>query len=164
MADSPEVDEAYRKLHQQARAKKPGVFLKDFFQATPFHAHLGLEMIEISADKLSVRVRKTKNLTLVGAHSLHGGVLAAAVDGLGAFHAGMAAQRRLADAGDTSDNRTFGVRTLGLNLDYLRPLTADEYTATTSVLHVGSNVIRLRAEVVDGEGVLVATGGLSYSY
>jgi uncharacterized protein (TIGR00369 family) len=161
---SPDLDETYAELHRQARAKRPGVYMKDLFQATPFHAHLGLEMTEITADTVSVRVKRTGDLTLAGGGALHGGVLAAAVDGLGAFHAGMAAHRRLAEAGGKSDNRPLGLRTLSLNLDYLRPLKGDEFIATTSVLHVGSNVIRLRAEVADGDGAMVAAGSLSFAY
>ena len=160
---SPELSETYAELHRQARAKRPGAYLKDLFQATPFHAHLGLEMTEISTDKVSVRVRKTGDLTLVGG-TLHGGVLAAMVDSLGAFHAGMAAQRRLNEAGDKSDNRPFGLRTLALNVDYLRPLRGDVFTATTTTLHVGSNVIRLRGEVTDGDGAMVAAASLSFAY
>jgi len=159
----PGLDEAYGELHRQARAKKPGVYMKDLFQATPFHAHLGLEMTEITADKVTVRVRKTSDLTLVGG-TLHGGALAAMVDSLGAFHAGMAAQRRLNEAGGKSDNRAFSPRTLGLSVDYLRPLKGDVFTATTTVLHVGANVIRLRGEVTDGEGAMVAAASLSFSY
>ena len=162
--DPPGLDAVYAEAHRQARAKKPGAYMKDLFQATPFHAHLGLEMTEITVDKVTVRVRRTADLTLAGGTTLHGGVLAAMVDGLGAFHAGMAAQRRLNEAGDTSDNRPFGVRTLGLNVDYLRALKSDVFTATTTVLHVGSNVIRLRAEVIDGEDALVAVASLSFSY
>ena len=160
---SPGLDEVYAEAHRQARAKKPGVYMKDLFQATPFHAYLGLEMTEITADKVTVRVRKTGDLTLVSG-TLHGGVLAAMVDSLGAFHAGMAAQRRLNDAGDNSDNRPFSLRTLGLSVDYLRPLTGDVFTAATTVLHVGANVIRLRGEVTDGEGAMVAAASVSFSY
>jgi uncharacterized protein (TIGR00369 family) len=163
LAEAPALDEAYAELHRQARAKKPGVYMKDLFQATPFHAYLGLEMTEITADKVSVRVRKTGDLTLLGG-ALHGGVLAAMVDALGAFHAGMAAQRRLNEAGDKSDNRPFRVRTLGLNVDYLRPLNGDVFTATTTVLHAGSNVIHLRAGVADFEGEMVAAGSASFAY
>jgi len=162
-APSPELGEAYAEAHRQARATRPGVYMQDLFHGTPFHAHLGLEMTEVTADRVSVRVRKTGDLTLVGG-SLHGGVVAAAVDALGAFHAGMAGQRRLAKEGDKSDARPFSLRTIGLNLDYLKPLRGETFTATTTVLDVGAHVIRVRGDVVSDQGVTVATGTVSFAY
>ena len=120
-------------------------------------------MTEVTADRVSVTVRKTGDLTLAGG-TLHGGVVAAAIDGLGAFHAGMAGQRRLAREGDRSDKRPFSLRTIGLNLDYLKPLHGETFTATTTVLDVGAHVIRIRGDVVSDQGVTVATGTVSYAY
>ena len=93
-----------------------------------------------------------------GRGTLHGGVIAALVDSLGAFHAAVAAQSHMRAHGDEGDaKRPFRVSALDHHLDYLRPLIGKSFTASTTVLHAGSQVVRIRADVVNDAGELAAT-------
>lgn len=161
-AETDELRSAYASLFSEVRAKAPGAYMRDLFRATPFHEHLGLELTDVTADRLAVAFTRRPELCLPGG-SLHGGALAAAIDVVGAYHAGVAAHRRLAEAGDKGE-RSLGVRTISLNVDYLRPLIANAFTAATRLVHLGSNLVRVRAECVDDRGDLVATASLNFSY
>jgi uncharacterized protein (TIGR00369 family) len=146
----------------QTLTREPGSFMRELFSATPFNNHLGLELGDVSAERLVVRFTKRTELTLPGG-TLHGGALAAAIDVAGAYHAGVAIHQRAAREGaDTS--RSTGVRTVSLNVDFLKPLTAESYTATTTVLHAGASIVRVRAECVDDRGDLVGVASLNFAY
>lgn len=148
--------------HQQTPTREPGSFMRELFCMTPFNTHLGLELGDVSLERLVVRFTKRTELTLPGG-TLHGGALAAAIDVAGAYHAGVAIHQRVArEGGDT--NRSTGVRTISLNIDYLKALTAETYTATTTILHTGASIVRVRAECIDDRGDLVAVASLNFSY
>ncbi|HEY1426938.1 MAG TPA: PaaI family thioesterase [Caulobacteraceae bacterium] len=147
---------------QQTLTREPGSFMRELFRMTPFNTHLGLELGDVSPERLVVRFTKRTELTLPGG-TLHGGALAAAIDVAGAYHAGVAIHQRMSREGGDTD-RSHGVRTISLNVDYLKALTADAYTATTTVLHTGASIVRVRAECVDDRGDLVATASLNFSY
>jgi len=147
---------------QQTLTREPGSFMRELFAATPFNNHLGLELSDVSLERLVVRFTKRTELTLPGG-TLHGGALAAAIDVAGAYHAGVAIHQRMSrEGGDT--NRSTGVRTISLNVDFLKALTAEAYTATTTILHTGASIVRVRAECVDDRGDLVAVASLNFSY
>jgi uncharacterized protein (TIGR00369 family) len=149
-------------MDQQTLTREPGSVMRELFSATPFNNHLGLELGEVSVERLVVRFTKRTELTLPGG-TLHGGALAAALDVAGAYHAGVAIHQRVGrESGDTS--RSTGVRTVSLNVDFLKPLTAESYTATTTILHTGSSIVRVRAECVDDRGELVGIASLNFSY
>ena len=147
---------------QQTRTRAPGSFMRELFAMTPFNNHLGLELGDASLERLVVRFTKRTELTLPGG-TLHGGALAAAIDVAGAYHAGVAIHQRMSREGGDTD-RSHGVRTISLNVEYLKALTAETYTATTSILHTGASIVRLRAECVDDRGDLVAVASLNFSY
>lgn len=147
---------------QQTLAREPGAFMRELFRMTPFNTHLGLELGEFSLDRLVVRFTRRTELTLPGG-TLHGGALAAAIDVAGAYHAGVAIHQRLSREGGDAD-RSHGVRTISLNVDYLKALTAETYTTTTTVLHTGASIVRVRADCVDDRGDLVAVASLNFSY
>jgi uncharacterized protein (TIGR00369 family) len=149
-------------IDNQTLTREAGSFMRELFAATPFNNHLGLELGDASLERLVVRFTKRTELTLPGG-TLHGGALAAAIDVAGAYHAGVAIHERVSrEGGDT--NRSTGVRTISLNVDFLKALTAEAYTATTTILHAGASIVRVRAECVDDRGELVAVAGLNFSY
>jgi len=148
--------------NHETLVREPGSFMRELFSATPFNNHLGLELGDVNAERLVVRFTKRTELTLPGG-TLHGGALAAAIDVAGAYHAGVAIHQRMSkESGDTG--RSTGVRTISLSVDFLKALTAETYTATTTILHTGSSIVRVRAECLDDRGDLVAVGSLNFSY
>ena len=149
-------------IDQQTLTREPGSFMRELFAGTPFNNHLGLELGDVSPERLVVRFTKRAELTLPGG-TLHGGALAAAIDVAGAYHAGVAIHQRMSREGGDA-NRSHGVRTISLNVDYLKALTAETYTTTTSILHTGASIVRVRAECVDDRGDLVAVASLNFSY
>ncbi|HLI66224.1 MAG TPA: SRPBCC domain-containing protein [Caulobacteraceae bacterium] len=147
---------AYDGAFHDARARQPLRHMKDIFAVTPFHAALGLELVEISRDKLVGRLPAKRGLTLPGGR-MHGGAVAAAIDAIAGYHGAMAAEQRATETGGER-GRGFSIATTGLTVDYLRSLRAESYSITTTLLHAGANLIRIRAEMVDDDGpVAVAT-------
>jgi uncharacterized protein (TIGR00369 family) len=120
-------------MDQDTLTREPGAFMRELFALTPFNIHLGLELGDFSLERLMVRFTKRTELTLPGG-TLHGGALAAAIDVAGAYHAGVAIHQRMSREGGDA-NRSHGVRTISLNVDFLKALTAETYTATTTILH-----------------------------
>jgi len=139
---------------------EPGVFLRQLFEGSPFHQHMGFELIDVSKERLSVRVRSKPELRS-GRNSLHGGAVAAVVDTIGAFHAGVAARNHPSNA---AGERTFRVATVDLHVDYLRPLVGESFLATTSVLHAGASLVRVRAEITNDDNGVVAVASANYAY
>lgn len=147
---------AYDGAFHDARARQPLRHMKDIFAVTPFHATLGLELTEIARDKLVARLPAKRGLTLPGGR-MHGGAAAAAIDAIAGYHGAMAAEQRATATGGER-GRGFNIATTGLTVDYLKPLRAESYAITTTLLHAGANLIRIRAEMADDEGpVAVAT-------
>jgi uncharacterized protein (TIGR00369 family) len=164
---TPEWEKVYAAAIADVEARKPmspADYLRDVFEASAWHKHVGFELVDISQERLSATVRVRPEL-IGGRGTLHGGVIAALVDSLGAFHAAVAAQRYMkahSDEGD--DKRPSRVAALDHHLDYLRPLIGQRFTASTSVLHTGAQVVRIRADVVSDTGDLVATANANYAY
>jgi uncharacterized protein (TIGR00369 family) len=145
--------------------RSPADDLREVFSASAFNRHMGFELVDISQERLSIRIQ-TKPELIGGKGVLHGGVIAAAIDTLGAFHAAISAQRHLGRAAKEPrpDKRPFRVSALDHHVDYLRPLTARSFMAASSVLTVGDNFVRVRAEVTSDEGELVAVASINLVY
>jgi uncharacterized protein (TIGR00369 family) len=167
LKDTPEREKIYAAAVTDIEARKPmspADYLRDVFEASAWHKHVGFELVDISQERLSARVQVRPEL-IGGRGTLHGGVIAALVDSLGAFHAAVAAQSHTkAHGGEDDDKRPFRVAALDHHLDYLRPLIGKSFTASTTVLHAGSQVVRIRADVVSEAGDLVATANANYAY
>jgi acyl-coenzyme A thioesterase PaaI-like protein/uncharacterized protein YndB with AHSA1/START domain len=146
---------AYDSAFHDARAKQPLRHMKDIFAVTPFHATLGLELVEIARDKLVGLLPAKRVLTLPGGR-MHGGAAAAAIDAIAGYHGAMAAEQRVTETGKGERGRGFAIATTGLTVDYLRPLRAESYSITTTLLHAGASLIRIRAEMADDEGPVAA--------
>jgi uncharacterized protein (TIGR00369 family) len=167
LKDTLELEKAYATALAEALARNPrspADDLRAVFEASAWHKHVGFELVEISQERLSARV--TLRPELVGGRgTLHGGVVAALVESIGAFHAAAAARRHMLAAGDEGDQkRPFRIAALDHHLDYLRPLTGKTFTASTTVLHTGAQIVRIRADVVGDAGELVATANANYAY
>jgi uncharacterized protein (TIGR00369 family) len=167
LADTPELDKAYAAALAEVEARNPSSPADDLravFEASAWHKHVGFELVDISHERLSARVTVRPEL-IGGRGTLHGGVVAALVESIGAFHAAAAARRYMQASGDEGDKkRPFRVAALDHHLDYLRPLIGKSFIASTSVLHTGAQLVRIRVDVVSDAGELVATANANYRY
>lgn len=122
------------------------------FDASPFIAWLGLEVIALDHDKSEISVRMPLRPELerrAGTRQFHGGPIASFIDIVGDFAIGM-------HAGG-------GVPTMNLRIDYLRPAVGDALTGIGRVRRVGRTTAVIDIDVLDPEGRLVAIGRGTYA-
>jgi len=120
----------------------------------PFNRLLGLHLD--SADGGHASMRFDFKPDLVGnfhMQILHGGVIAAVLDVIGAA----------AVMGTFSeDSPLLGIGTVDMRVDYLRPGGGKSFTATGEVMRGGRILCSTRMELHNEEGVLIAIGTAMY--
>lgn len=135
-----------------------------FEERIPFNQILGLE-IE-SLDLESTRLRFAFKEELVGNYvrgSLHGGVIASALDTTGGLVAFLNLLDRL--EGETEERRLAGMSKIGtidLRIDYLRSGLGKIFYATGFILRTGNKVAVTRMELTNEEKTLIAVGTGTY--
>lgn len=109
---------------------------------------MGIELIEVSADRVSARMPVDGNRQPLGL--LHGGATGVLVECVGSMGA-------LAHA------RTFGKVAVGtdLNVTHLRSVTAGHVTAVATATKLGRRMVVYNVDVRDDDGDLSATGRLT---
>ena len=135
-----------------------------FEERVSFNRLLGLHITALEAD--SVRAEIGMRPELIGHYThqrLHGGVISAMLDATGGL-AVMAAigARHMGDPVDDRLARFGKLGTIDLRVDYLRPAVGPRFTATASVLRLGSRVASTRMEFFDAQGKLLSTGAAAY--
>jgi uncharacterized protein (TIGR00369 family) len=124
--------------------------IREAFEKVPFAHLIGIELGEVDVRgeatlHLDVRDPLRQNRGVV-----HGGVTASLIDTAAAF-----AILTLLEPDQSTT-------TIDLTIHYLRPLLNGRATASARVLRAGRRLIVVSAEVLDGEGNLVATALTSY--
>ncbi|MDQ6627867.1 MAG: thioesterase family protein [Pseudomonadota bacterium] len=171
MADYPDRHHR-RRLGDTPRVKSPSPLdpqfiaaLRDLFEERiAFNRLIGLRIGEVSAE--AVRGDLQMRPELIGHYGhqrLHGGVISAVLDAM----AGLAIMAAIGGrhAGETPDQRIQRFAKLGtidLRVDYLRPATGAHFSASGTVLRLGSRVAMARMEFADAAGQLLATGAAAY--
>ncbi len=139
--------------------------LKDIFeQRIPFNQLLGLRIDHLAAAEARGHFEMRPELVGHFLHQrLHGGVVSAALDNMGAI-AAMAAigARHLDEPVETRLARFSRLGTIDLRIDYLRQGTGPRFTAAATVLRLGSRVASTRMELHDAQGRLVSAGSAAY--
>lgn len=128
------------------------VGLQAMFDASPFIASLGLEVVSMSPDShaLEVRMPMRSNLErIAGSDQFHGGPIASLIDTAGDFAVGLAVGG--------------GVPTIDLRIDYLRPAFGPHLLARATARRVGRTVGIADVDVLGADGKLVAIGRGCYS-
>lgn len=123
-------------------------------QSIPFNRELGLEMLSADDGKASLRFDFQDKL--VGnfmTHVLHGGVISAVLDVVGAC-AVMATFDR--------ENPIQGMGTVDLRVDYLMPGNGAHFIATGQVMRPGRILSAARMELVNDQNDLIAIGTAIY--
>lgn len=135
-----------------------------FEEKVVFNKVLGLEILTVSADRATGRIRMRPELVGHFAYNrLHGGVISAGLDAmaglavmaaLGARHMDDPVSQRLA--------RFVKVSTIDLRIDYLRPGIGDHFDLAAEVMRIGSRVASTWMECRGADGMLLSTGTAAY--
>ena len=135
-----------------------------FFQRIPFNRMLGIELDELSLERVTMHLPMKPELIGNFVHGiLHGGVISSLLDVaggamalIGAFdkHQHLASKERM--------TRLSKLGTIDLRIDYLRPGRGQRFTATAVLLRSGNKVAVVRSELHSDDGTLVAVGTGTY--
>ncbi|MFW5905777.1 MAG: PaaI family thioesterase [archaeon] len=135
----------------------PHAFLQEFIDEHGFLSFLDMEVIDLDAGELRLRVPFHQNLTNEGAPNgtVHGGIASTLIDTAGA----MCVLSSLDAPLDSS------VATIDLNVSYLRPASGD-LVATATRVRTGETVgvarVTVESEIPDGTVEAVAVGRGSF--
>jgi len=123
-------------------------------QAIPFNRELGLELLSADDGKASLRFDFREKL--VGnflTHVLHGGVISAVLDVVGACAVMSTFDR---------ENPLHDLGTVDMRVDYLRPGAGTHFIATGTVMRPGRILSASRMELVNDQNHLIAIGTAIY--
>ncbi|WP_017938109.1 thioesterase family protein [Zestomonas thermotolerans] len=135
-----------------------------FFERIPFNRLLGIEIGELSEERVTMHLPMRPELVGNFVHGiLHGGVISALLDTCGgamALIGAFANHRHLPSAERMARLTRLG--TIDLRIDYLRPGRGARFTATALPLRAGNKVAVVRMELHGDDGTLVAVGTGTY--
>ena len=127
-----------------------------------FNHTLGLRVESLSPPALRFDFRKA----LVGHYGhnrLHGGVISSALDAMGGFALMCAiAEKHAAETTEQILGRFERMGTIDLRIDFLRQGKGEHFRATANVLRLGGRVGSTHMQLVNDEGLLIATGSAAY--
>ncbi len=131
-------------------------------QYIAFNRVLGIEVGDMTPEQATFHLHKRPELIgNIQRQALHGGVISATLDAIG----GMVAMAALVERAETAEealSSLMKVGTIDLRIDYLRPATADAFTATAYPQRIGRTVAVTRMELHDDDDRLVAVGTGTY--
>ncbi len=137
---------------------------KIFEEMVVFNQLLGLKVTAITPDRVSARIVMRPELVgHYGHNRVHGGVISAGLDNVGAL-AVMAAigARHMGEAPAARLQRFGKLGTIDLRVDYLRQGISSHFDLHGQVMRLGSRVASTRMEFCDADGKLVSTGAGAY--
>ena len=121
----------------------------DFLNAIPFNALLGLRLLRLHADGVTIGCTVRDELRNA-AGVLHGGVSATLAD----VSVGTALTRYL--------GRPRGATTVEMKVNYLRPIADGKVTARAHLVRVGKNLCTARVDVFNGSKQPAAVALVTY--
>jgi uncharacterized protein (TIGR00369 family) len=125
--------------------------LQQHLQGSPFHQLFDLSCVRVDheAGELELRMRYTSSVERSpGTRQYHGGPIASLIDIAGDYVL-------WAVLG-------YGVPTINLRIDYLRPASATDLRAVARIRRVGRTVGVVDIDVIDDQGRVIAIGRGSY--
>lgn len=130
----------------------------------PFNRVLGLEIVAMDPDTVSVRFdMQDKLIGNFVKKSLHGGVVASVMDLTGGIIAGVGLVRQLVGASQEElFARIARIGTIDMRVDYLRPGRGAYFLTRGVVLRTGSKVAVTRMEMHNDQETLIAVGTGTY--
>ncbi|MGX5724060.1 thioesterase family protein [Metapseudomonas otitidis] len=138
--------------------------VRQFFERIPFNQSLGIQLDELSAERVTMHLPMKPELIGNFVHGiLHGGVIASLLDVTGGAMALIGAfQRHQHLSTGERMARLSKLGTIDLRIDYLRPGRGARFTATAVPLRAGNKVAVVRSELHADDGTLVAVGTGTY--
>lgn len=135
-----------------------------FEEQIPFNKLLGIRVR--SFDPSEARISFSMRPDLIGhflSGRLHGGTISAVLDAAGSF----ALMCSIAEKFGGDDalqvlQRFERMSTIDLRIDYLRPGIGREFTASTRTMRLGRRIGSTRSELVNEDGIVVATAAAAY--
>ncbi len=135
-----------------------------FFQRIPFNQLVGIELVELSTEQVTMDLPMKPELIGNFLHGiLHGGAIATVLDVVGGAMAMIGAFARLQHL--PAEERMAKLSKLGtidLRIDYLRPGRGQGFRASATLLRSGNKVAVVRAELHADDGSLIAVGTGTY--
>lgn len=123
--------------------------LKQFLQEIPFNSHVGLRLVRLHKDGVTIACELRPEL-MNGSGVLHGGVTATLAD----VAVGMALARHL--------GRPRAATTVEMKINYLRPVATGKVTARSHLVKVGTRLCCGRVEIFDAGQRAVAAALITY--
>ena len=139
--------------------------LRDIFEEKiVFNQMLGLKIVSVRPEIVEARIDMKPELIGHYAHKrLHGGVISAALDAMGALAVMAAIGARHMDESPEQRLHRFGkLGTIDLRVDYLRPGIGKHFTLRAQVLRLGSRVASTRMEFFGADGQLMSSAAAAY--
>ena len=129
-----------------------------------FNQLLGLKVTLVTPDKVSARIVMRPELVgHYGHNRVHGGVISAGLDNVGALAVMAAMGARHMNEAPTARLQRFGkLGTIDLRVDYLRQGISDHFDLHGEVMRLGSRVASTRMEFRAADGKLLSTGTGAY--
>lgn len=125
-----------------------------FEERIVFNKLLGLKILEAAQGKAALRfAMKPELVGNFNAGILHGGVISAALDVVGAA---------AVISGFTEVTPLYSMGTVDMRIDFLRPGKGSHFVATGTVMRHGRILSSTRMELVNDAGDLIATGAAVY--
>ncbi len=131
-------------------SKEDRKLISEGIKATPYLQHLGIELVEIDADKAILKM-PFKNELRQPYGLLHGGATASLIDTTTAF--AVIAKIGISQKAVTVD----------LTIHYLRSLVDETSICTAKIVRAGKRLITVSAEVHSESGKQIATALSTYS-
>ncbi len=125
--------------------------MRQFLPASPFPAHLGIELVEIDDGRARLRLPFRPEMATIGT-VVHGGAIATLVD-----TAAMVAAWAGAEVPDQLRGST-----VGLTVNYLAPADGVDVTASAEVVRRGRRLATVRVDATSDDGTLAATALVTY--
>ena len=139
--------------------------LRDIFEdKIVFNQLLGLKITALQPERVEARIEMRPDLVGHYAYKrMHGGVISAALDAMGAL-AVMAAigARHMDETPEQRLHRFAKLGTIDLRVDYLRPGIGSHFTLRAEVLRLGSRVASTRMEFFGPDGLMLSAASAAY--
>ena len=135
-----------------------------FEEKIVFNKLLGLKITSLKAERVTARIDMRPELIGHYAHQrVHGGVISAGLDSIGALAVMAAIGARHMDESPAQRLHRFGkLGTIDLRVDYLRPGIGEWFELRAEVMRLGSRVASTRMEFLGADGKLFSTAAAAY--
>jgi uncharacterized protein (TIGR00369 family) len=135
-----------------------------FEEKIVFNQFLGLKIISLKAERVTARIDMRHELVGHPAYNrLHGGVISAGLDAMGALAVMTAiGARHMNETPAQRLQRFYKLGTIDLRVDYLRPGIGEYFELRAEVLRLGSRVASTRMEFLGADGQLLSAAAAAY--